>query len=279
MKHYNKIAGLSLVCFDDEDNGLQVAATATKRSSCSTQRTSSRGSRSIDSDLNISSLFDSEHLSFGEKPFFGIDAQESLGIRTVSTELYTPLAVHTDSPWQGKDHCRSKEIQYKAKTSCVVFSPDSPVQENTRHHRSKNSMNRKGNPKSNTFYSVHTLTGAIPLFECESKTEKNVSSIERICKRSTPFRYFSRKHAAIHDESTDDKKCKVTPNLIKEHRIEKGYDFYAREALRCWSSSRKNTPKATTRRSDCSHRRQHDRSNVHQQVKVFMENCTIHDQP
>lgn len=280
MKQYNKIDGLSLLCFDDENNWVPIPTTATKRASCSTQRTSSRGSRSIDSDLN--SLLDSGCLSFGEKPFNCLDAQESVKKeRNDSHKLCTSLSVHIDSPRQRKDPLRSKEIKCDAKLSCIVFSSGSPVQQRGRHHQSRDSIvrNRKEKRLCNSLHTVHTLTEVIPLFEHESKTKKNASSDESICKRSAAFRYFSRKQAAIHDESVVAKECKITPNLIKEHRIEKEYDFYAKGALTRHvsrrSCSRENTMKATAKRSDRFEKRQCDRNNVHQQVKVFMEGCTI----
>lgn len=261
---------------------------ATKMESNSTQRTVSRGSRSIESDTN--SLFDSDYLSFGEqKPDLGRHRQ----IQTQTDYNNKHCALSVISPVSPKRHHVS-HLKRQKEENKLPGIPYLPRDYRSHSHNSpKQSKNMEGNKRGSTLQSVHTLTEAIPLFEQAksiSNKKKNASQNKSTRQRSSSFGYFMKKHAAVHNV------------LNKEHHIGEQYDFFANEtnALKTSSSSHARAKSmkhlynstaaveeffagadteemndAESRKVGRSAKRYHDMQSVQLQAKCFMDGCKI----
>ena len=276
MKQYNRINGLSLLCFD-EDSPMP---SATKMDSYGTQRTVSRESRSIESDTN--SLFDSDYLSFGEqKPDLG---RRNRQIKTQPDCNNRHCTLSVISPGSPTRHHVSNLRRQKEENKPPIGIPYSPKDCHSKSHDS---------PKqSKNIQSVHTLTDTIPLFEqAESiSKKKNASQNKSTRQRSSSFSYFTKRHAAVHNV------------LKKEHQIEEQYDFFANET-NALKTSRYSHPRAksmkqlynstaaveemfagadvgkinnsSSKKVERSIKRHHDMQNVQLQAKFFMDGCKI----
>lgn len=269
---------------------------AAKRTSCSTQRTSiSRGSRSIESDNS----------SFGEdKPSIYLDLPNSAWeeqrrrhSHNVSTRKDSSSKPQPDSPAQG-DHHQKLRCSLKQTEDGLDISP-SPLIDVREHSRNYDSLTVKQsetnkNKRSCNLTSVHTVTGIIPLFEQANPSKKNTTTDDATRRRSS-FRFLTRKHAAIHDESTACEDHKF--DSVAEYKIKED-NFFANEASYPRASQRPSRPRARSmkqldvrgssansptpelanqncKESQRSAKRNQHRYQVQQQAQSFLETCKI----
>ena len=303
MTQHDLIDALSVLCCDGDGSEYNQMP-APKRASYSSQRTSSRGSRSIESDTN--SLFDSGYLSFGEhKPSIYLDLPDSawqehrrrlsrnLSKQHIGSDEAQTTLVSSDSPRQKDAHHQPCRLTKEFKEESLPTQGFLSQEPSRRHHSwSPKQPNKRGN---NNLTTVHTMTGTIPLFErTGSNPNKNIPQAEPTRRSSPSFRYFTRKLAAIHDESAV-RNQKQNHRLIMEHSIEKEYDFYANEAKVPKASQRPHrraksifsppglladantgeASKSACKKAERSVMRDKDRNQVQQQAQAFLENCKI----
>jgi hypothetical protein len=304
-KQYEKIDGLDVLSFD-----VNQRPSSSKRVSCSTQRTVSMGSRSIESDMN--SLFDSGYSSFGENKSIYLDLDPPESSRREHDRRYshsqrsssdssdqspTSLVVYQDSPIQRHKQNDAWYSRREPKDAHIPSPPYSSHQEPRRQNSwlaLKQINNKEGNDRvgSAGLATVHTMTGTIPLFEQVESDPKNSTPLESTRRRSSAFWYFSGKHGAVHDESAIIEEHEK--KLVKEHKIERGYDFYANE-VNAPKAPQHRHPKYKSMKQLCntatvfdkssnsagkkaerSEKKCHqDMNHVHEQAKFFMQGCKM----
>lgn len=253
MSQFDLIDGLSVLCLNGNSNEDYNRMPSAKRTSCSTQRTSSsRGSRSIEGDMN--SLFDSEYSSFGEeKPFIYLDLPNSAWeeqrrrhSRNASRRKRSGSNPHPDYPSQGDKHQKHRSSSEETKDGLDKSPSLLEVKEQRRNCHSLSVKQSEGNiNKRSNLTVVHTVTGTIPLFE-HAQSKKNDDATR---KRSS-FRFLPRKHASIRDERAVCEHHKF--NAVAEHKVKEEYDFYAKEASHPRASQRPSHPRARSMKQRCS---------------------------